>query len=320
MTHSRRTLGYLWLLFLALLCFLPFWVPSYFQYILILTLLYAFLAGSWNVIGGMGGQLSIGHATYFGIGAYASTILFQKYDLSPWIGMWIGGLLAASAAAFIGFLCFRYKVKGVYFALVTLAFAEISRIIAVNLKLLGKSEGILVPLKGHSWAAFQFESKLPYYFIILGMAAILFTLLQYFRSSRFISYLMAVREDEDAAQASGIDIFKTKLYGIMASGFLTALGGTFFAQYTLYIDPPSMFGMMRSFDPVVICIIGGVGTVFGPIIGSVVFTSLMEVINHILKGGFGSSHLILYGLLLMIVIIAFPQGLSSITKKLKTRD
>ena len=106
----------------------------------------------------------------------------------------------------------------------------------------------------------------------------------------------------------------------MMSGFLTALGGTFFAQYTLYIDPPSMFGLMRSFDPVVICIIGGMGTVLGPFIGSVVFTSFMEIINHIFKGGYGSSHLILYGLLLMIVIIVFPQGLSSITKKIKMKD
>jgi branched-chain amino acid transport system permease protein len=310
----------LWIIGLGFFCILPLAISSYFQYILILTFLYAFLAGSWNIIGGMGGQLSIGHATYFGIGAYTSAILFQKYGLSPWMGMWAGAALSGITAAFIGFLCFRYKVRGVYFALVTLAFAEISRIIATNSKLLGKSVGILIPLKGHSWSAWQFENKMPYYYIILGMTALLFALLQISRSSRFISYLRAVNQDEDAAHASGINVFKTKFLGLILSACLTALGGTFFAQYTLFIDPPSMFGMMRSFDPVVICIIGGIGSIFGPLLGSVVFTSFMEAINHIFKGSYGSSHLILYGLLLMIVIIIFPQGLSSLGKKIRMKE
>lgn len=315
MEWFQRNRVIFWLICLSLLCIAPFLISEYFLYILILTYLYAFLASSWNLIGGMGGQLSIGHAVFFGLGGYTSTFLFKEYELSPWIGMGIGGILACLAGAFIGLLCFRYKVKGIYFALVTLAFGEVFRIIVLNAKSLGGSEGLLVPLKGHSWSAYQFQNKIPYYFIILAMVTALLFLIQFFRSSKFISYLMAIREDEDAAQSLGIHIFKVKFWGLVISAGLTALGGTFYAQYTLYLDPPSMFGLMRSIDPVIICIIGGIGTIFGPLIGSVVFASFMEIANSIFKGGYGSSHLILYGVLLMAVIIIFPRGLDSLIRK-----
>lgn len=317
MITGKRTKLIFSMICLVVLCLLPFFVSGYFQYLLILTCLYAYLACSWNIIGGMGGQLSVGHAVFFGVGGYTSTILFQKYAISPWIGMWIGALLASFTGAFIGLLCFRYKVRGVFFALVTLAFGEIARIIALNTKILGRSEGLLVPPPsgGNSWSIFQFETKVPYFFIILAMTMALFFLIRLIQSSRFISYLRAIREDEDAARALGIDTFKRKFWGLVISAFLTALGGTFYAQYTLYLDPPSMFGMMRSIDSVVISIIGGIGTIWGPLIGAVVYTAFLEITTFIFKGGYGSSHLILYGILMMIIIIVFPQGIVSLFEK-----
>ena len=297
---------------LVLVCLWPFWLGDYYLYLLILTCLNAYLASSWNLIGGIGGQLSLGHAAFFGLGAYTSTFLFQKYALSPWLGVWIGVLIAALYGALIGLLCFRYKVRGTYFALVTLAFVEILRIVAVHLKIFGGSEGIVVELKGHSWSAFQFETRIPYYFISLIMLAGLVLTIYYFRNSRFISYLKAIREDEDVAYALGIDVFKIKFWGLVLSASLTGLGGTFYAQYVLYIDPPSVFGLSRSFDMVFICIMGGMGSIFGPLVGSVVFSAFMVIANSIFKGGYGGAHLILYGILLMVVILVFPRGLISL--------
>ncbi|MBI5605170.1 MAG: branched-chain amino acid ABC transporter permease [Deltaproteobacteria bacterium] len=294
---------------ITLICLLPFWVGDYYLFLLVLTCLNAYMATSWNIIGGMGGQLALGHAAFFGLSGYTSTFLFQKYGLSPWAGMWIGMVVSALYGALIGLLCFRYKVRGTYFALVTLAFVEILRIIFVNLKTFGGSEGIVIGLKGHSWRAFQFESKVPYYFIILLMLAALVLTIHHFRNTRFISYLRAIREDEEVAQALGIDVFKIKFWGLILSACLTSLGGAFYAQYVLYIDPPSMFGLTRSFDMVFICIMGGMGTILGPVLGSVVFSAFMEVTNAIFKGGYGANHLILYGILLMVVILVFPRGL-----------
>jgi len=297
------------------LIYLPFWVEASYLYLLVLTCLNAYIATSWNLIGGMGGQLALGHAAFFGLGGYTSAFLFQKYGLSPWAGMWIGVAVASLYGALVGLLCFRYKVRGTYFALVTLAFVEILRIIAVNLKTFGGSEGIVVALKGNSWSAFQFENKINYYFIILLMLAVLVFTIYLFRKGRFISYLKAIREDEDVAQALGINVFRIKFWGLVLSAGSTALGGSFYAQYILYIDPPSMFGMTRSFDMVFICIMGGMGTIFGPLVGSVVFSAFMEIANSIFKGGYGASHLILYGVLLMVVILVFPRGLGSLFPK-----
>jgi branched-chain amino acid transport system permease protein len=299
----------------AIFCLLPFWVGEYYLYLLVFTCLTAYVATSWNLIGGMGGQLSLGHAAFFGLGGYTSTILFHKYGLSPWAGMWIGLGLAVLFAGFMGLLCFRYKVRGVFFALVTLAFVEILRIITLNTASIGGSQGIIITLQGTSWSAFQFESKMPYYFIILFMLTALILTIHYFRTSRFISYLQAIREDEDVAHSLGINVFQIKFWGLVISAALTALGGTFYAQYTLYVDPPSMFGMMRSLDPVIVCIMGGMGTIIGPLIGSVVFLAFMEIATAIFKGSSGSYHLILYGVLLMVVIIIFPRGLISLFNK-----
>lgn len=299
----------------GLICLLPFYIPDHYLCLLILTFLNAYLALSWNIIGGMAGQLSLGHAAFFGLGGYTTAFLFQNYGLTPWVGMWIGVAVAAIYGALVALLCFRYRVRGTYFALITIAFVEVLRIIAVNLKFLGGSEGIIIPLKGHCWKSMQFENKIHYYFLILLMTAALISALHYLRNSRFISYLKAIREDEDVAQALGIDLFRTKFRGFVVSAGLTALGGTFYTQYLLYIDPPSMLGMIRSFDMVFICIIGGMGTVFGPLLGAIVFSILMEVGNLIFKGGDSANHLILYGVLLMVVIMAFPRGLISLFPK-----
>ena len=217
--------------------------PSYFVHVLIMILFYGFLGTSWNILGGYAGQFSFGHAAFFGIGAYTSTLIFVNWGISPWIGMVFGGLLGMLLGLLIGSLCFHYGLKGPYFALATLAFAELLRLISLNLDLTGKAMGILIPLKGNAPLSFQHESKIFYYFVILLTFIGVLWVARWIDREKFGDYFAVIWEDEDSAEAIGVNTFAYKLLGILISGFLTALGGTFYAQYFLYIDPEVTFGI-----------------------------------------------------------------------------
>jgi len=310
---------FLWFSVILIAILLPFVLPPYFVHVLIMILFYGYLGTSWNILGGYAGQFSFGHAAFFGIGAYTSALAFVNWQISPWIGMVFGGLLGMLLGLFIGSLCFHYGLRGPYFALATLAFSELLRLISLNLELTGKAIGILIPLKGNDPLSFQHESKIFYYFVILLMLIGALWVTRRIDGGKIGDYLSALREDEDSAEAIGVNTFAYKLLAILISGFLTALGGTFYAQYFLYIDPAVTFGVGNSIEIFLRPIVGGMGTVYGPIIGAFVLGPLGEVTRGML-GGYQGVHLMIYGAILVGVIIFLPKGIYGYFISLRKRD
>ena len=298
---------------IAALVVVPPFLPKYFLEVLIGILFTAYLGIAWNILGGYAGQFSFGHAAFFGIGAYASTLLLLRAGLTPWIGMLVGGALAAAFGLLAGYLSFRYGLKGPYFSLVTLAFAEMLRVVAVNTKAVGSSLGLVVPSAQSSAAMFLFAGKLPYYYVILAMAAAALALASRIERTRLGYALAAVRENEDAAEAAGVDALGAKLQAMAISSFLTALGGSFYAQYFAYIDPVITFGPSVSIQALLPAIVGGAGTVLGPLLGAFALTPMSELTRALLRGRAGAD-VMLYGLVLMLVISFLPQGLMGLIR------
>jgi branched-chain amino acid transport system permease protein len=301
---AARLLG---VLALAALAALPPLLPKYGLEVLISILFFAYLGTCWNILGGYAGQFSFGHAAFFGLGAYTSTLLLLRLGLTPWLGMLAGGALAAAFGLFEGYLSFRYGLRGPYFSLVTLAFAEMLRVVAVNWKAVGSSLGLVVP-SGSSPVQFLFAGKLPYYYVILAMTLVALAITRLIERSRMGYALAAIRENEDAAEASGVNALATKLSAMAVSSFLTALGGTFYAQYFAYIDPSLTFGPAISIQGLLPAIVGGAGTVVGPLLGSFVLTPISELTRAVLRGRAGAD-VMLYGLILILVISFLPNGL-----------
>ena len=283
-------------------------LPKYPLEILISILFFAYLGLAWNILGGYAGQFSFGHAAFFGIGAYTSTLLLLRAGVSPWLGMLAGGLLAAGFGLFEGYLSFRYGLRGPYFSLVTLAFAEMLRVVSVNWKAVGASLGLVIPTGQAAPALFVFAGKLPYYYVILALTGIAIAITRLVAATRLGYALVAVRENEDAAEAAGVNALGGKLAAMALSAFLTALGGTFYAQYFAYIDPTITFGPAISIQGLLPAIVGGAGTVLGPLLGSFVLTPVSELTRAVLRGRAGAD-IMLYGLILVLVISFLPQGL-----------
>lgn len=303
---------------IGFLCFIfvlifPLISNDYIIHVGIITLLYAHLAVSWNIIGGYGGMMSFGQAAFYGIGAYTSTILFLNLKLSPWIGMFIGGVFSAILGLIIGYLCFHFKLRGWYFGLVTMAFGELFLIIATNF-FPGQAAGLYIPLSKRQWHDFQFGEKIAYYYIILSLllAGLLVTYL--IERNRIGYYLKAIREDEDVAESLGVYLMKFRLIAFSISGFFTAIGGTFFAQYLLFIDPNMVFSMNKTIEIVIRALVGGMGTLWGPVLGSLFLTPLGEVFNVFL-GEQKGLHLVLYGIILVVFIMYVPYGVLGLVKK-----
>ncbi len=292
----------------VVLVVLPPFLTPYLLHILIVILFFGFLGSGWNILGGYAGQFSFGHAAFFGIGAYTSTLLFLQAGVSPWLGMIAGGLLAAAFGLFAGYLSFRYGLRGPYFALVTLAFAEMLRVVAVNWKAVGSSLGLVIPSRGTAAHLFLFAGKLPFYYIILTLAAGAVWITRRVERSKLGYALVAIRENEDAAEAAGVDTLGYKLRAMAISSFLTALGGTFYAQYFAYIDPSLTFGVSVSVEGLLRTIVGGSGTVLGPLLGSFVLTPISELTRALIRGRAGVD-IMLYGVILILVISFLPQGL-----------
>ncbi len=271
-------------------------------------MLFGYLGSAWNILGGYAGQFSFGHAAYFGIGAYTSTLLFLRLGVTPWLGMVAGGVLAAAFGLFAGYLSFRYGLRGPYFSLVTLAFAEMLRVVAVNTKAVGSSLGLVIPNREAAPADFVFSGKLPYYYVILAMALGALWVTRRIERSKLGYSLLAIRENEEAAEAAGVDALGMKLRAMAISSFLTALGGTFYAQYFAYIDPSITFGPSVSIQGLLQAIVGGAGTVFGPVLGSFVLTPISELSRAMIRGRAGVDVMV-YGLVLILVISFLPHGL-----------
>ena len=284
--------------------------PSY-QDLLITILLYAFWATSWNILGGMAGQLSFGHAMFIGVGAYTSSMLFVHLGLSPWLGMFAGAALAAALGLFVGYASFRYGLRDVYFSLTTLAFGEILFLLIGNSDyhgIFGGQGGVRFPVVEPSAAIYQFGSKIGYYYVIAALLLIALAVTWWIRRSRLGYYLIAIRENERAAQAIGIDITRYKLVAVGLSAALTALGGTFYAQYYLFVDPPSVLHSSLSIAVLLPAIVGGMNTRLGPLVGAIVLIPISEQLRTLLSGGVAGGHLVVYGVVIILVMLFIPQG------------
>jgi branched-chain amino acid transport system permease protein len=292
---------------------------NYYMHIAILVLLYSYLATAWNILGGYAGQHSLGNAVYLGAGAYTSTLLLLKLGLSPWIGMWIAGAVAALLGWFIGYVCFRYGLRGGYFALVTIALAEAAVYLVTNIRAIGGAMGLEVPWTGNDPLAMQFASKEGYYYVVLVMAILAILYTAWLDRRRFGYYLVAVRENEEAADALGVDPVKIKTQANVISAFLTGMGGTFFAQYYTYIHPRLVFGEGPSVQILLFAIIGGLGTVWGPAVGALVLVPIAEFARAQLGGSFSGAPLLLYGGVLMVVMLFMPRGILGLLGRLRER-
>jgi branched-chain amino acid transport system permease protein len=295
-------------------------VSPYVLHILVLVLFFAFLGVAWNLLGGYAGQFSFGHAAFFGIGAYTSTLLLVRLGLSPWLGFLAGGVLAAAFGCFAGYLAFRYGLRGPYFALVTLAFAEMLRLVALNWTVVGGPMGILIPLPraGDALWRLQFPDKLPYYYLMLALLGLALWLNRTIEHARLGHVLAAIRENEDAAEASGVDTLAAKLWAMAFSAFLTALGGTFYAQYFSFIDPTLAFGPAVSVEILLRPIVGGPGTLIGPVLGSLVLTPLSELTRRLIRGRPGLDVMV-YGAVLVAVVTFLPGGLVGAWRRARRR-
>jgi branched-chain amino acid transport system permease protein len=283
-------------------------------HIIIYTFFYAYFALAWAVLGVLAGQLSLGHAIFFGIGAYTSIILQIRYDIIPWVSMFIGGGLAALMGVLLGFPCFR--LRGGFYALATLAFMEVMRVLATYfVDLTGGAEGETVPLMGDSLLYFQFLSKVPYYYIMFGLLLVMIVVYHRVSNSKLGYYLSAIREDEDAAGSLGVDVFKCKLKAAAISAFFTGILGVFYVQYVRFIHPVSAFGLWRAVDPIIISALGGPG-ILGPLVGSAIITPVTEVLIMTLGGKFATIKMMVYGAILVIVILRMPSGIVGPLRKL----
>jgi branched-chain amino acid transport system permease protein len=293
---------------LAALVLLPPFAGSYVVSLATLIFFYAFLGQAWNILGGYAGQLSVGHAAFVGIGAYVTTVLSLTWHLSPWIGMFAGAAAAAALGAVVGYLGFRFGLRGFYFVLLTVAFAEICRIIALNTEAIGGAVGLYITFTGDP-RQFQFQNPRAYYYIALTLMLVATAVVWALERSRLGAYLVAIREDEEAAEALGIDAFRCKLYASVLSAFLTGLGGAFYAFYYFSLQPNSLFGIPLSVEIILRPIVGGAGTLLGPILGSFILSPLAELSRtYFAAAGWSGAHLIVYGALLITVVLFLPQG------------
>jgi branched-chain amino acid transport system permease protein len=299
---------------LALLALVPFVTASNVVLnFLVMALLIALAGQGWNLLGGYGGQYSFGHAAFFGTGAYATAILQVRFDMNAWLGLVAGIAAGAAVGAVIGGMTFRSGLKGSYFSLVTLAFAEVLRIVASVAPITGAGVGTLIKLDLRP-EAFQFQSRAPFYWIALAFVGASLIIVRAIEESRFGAYLVAIRENEDAAQALGVNTFAVKLATMTISAAITAAAGCFYAQYFLFIDAPIAYGPWISIDALLAPIVGGVGTLFGPLIGALVIKTLGEA-TKLLTGGAPGLDLVIYGGVLIAVVGLAPRGIAGLLRR-----
>jgi branched-chain amino acid transport system permease protein len=283
------------------------------------VLIFAILSLGWNIMSGFGGMFSFGHAAYFGLGAYVSVWLLVERGISPWIGMVVGMVVAAAFAAFVGFLALRYRLKGAYFALSTFAFAEMLRLLATNSDLVNRAVGYNVPIRPEpSWWYMQFEpGSANYFWIALALTVLALVVTILFLRSKIGRFTIAVRDDEDAAAALGIPVMRTKLITIALSGAISSVAGTFYVQYYFFVDPDVAFGSSVSIQAILPAVIGGVATIWGPVIGAAILGPLNDVTATLLRNpppaldflqGRAGLDVMVYAVLLILIVLLLPQG------------
>ncbi len=308
----RRALMLMAALLGALLA-LPLLASDYLITVLILILYFAYIGQAWNIMMGFAGQLSLGHALYVGLGAYAAAGLYVHFGVSPWIGLGASVAVSALAGAVIGFLAFRFGVAGVYFAILTIAFAEFARIGFDHWSWLGGSAGLFLPVANYTRNDLLNLRGSPamFYYVMLAMTVGAFVLCHALLRSRAGYYWLAIRESPEAAQALGIDIFRYKMYAVVLSAAMTSLGGVVFAFYYNNLFPEQVFHISRSIELILGPIIGGIGTLFGPIVGAFLITALAEVLWEVLRAvgvDVPGVKQVFYGFCLLGVVMFLPDG------------
>jgi branched-chain amino acid transport system permease protein len=282
--------------------------------ILIMCYHYAYLALCWNLVGGYAGVLSLGHGIFFGIGAYTNVVLFKYLAVTPWLGMIVGGVFASIIALLIGSVAFSFGLAGFFFIVVTLALTQISEQVVKQFKFLGESEGMSLPLS-EGWYSFQFTGKVEYYFIIVFLLIALIYISYLIKRSKLGYSLMAIREDEDTAEASGVDSRKCKNIIFTLSAFLTAIGGAFYVQYVFFVDPESMFSTTLNINLILAVVLGGIGTIWGPILGGFFYVLVSELLRFLPMESQLTAAVsrMVFSLILMIVIIYLPKGILNLS-------
>jgi branched-chain amino acid transport system permease protein len=298
----------------AVLSAAPWLVNDYLLTVLIVILYFAYTGQAWNIMMGFAGQLSLGHAIYAGLGAYVAAVLFTRYDIGPWIGFLAAIPVVVACAAIIGFLAFRFGVSGVYFAILTIAFAEFARIGFDHLDFVDASAGLFLPVKQYThndlWRLRG--SPTMFYYVMLAASALMLVLCRSLLHSRIGYFWLAIREDEQAARAAGIDTFRYKMYAIMISAAATSFAGVFYAFFYNNLFPEQVFNISRSIELILGPVIGGIGTLFGPILGAFVLTGLGESVTSALSAvgvDLPGAKQVFYGICLLLVVVALPEGI-----------
>jgi branched-chain amino acid transport system permease protein len=278
----------------------------YILHMMIMVYIWVCLGQSWNLLGGYTGQVSFGHATFYGVGAYSAGLLYFHKEISTWYGMILGPLMAMVFAVPIGLICFR--LRGAYFALALLALAEVLRLVATNwISFTNGSVGILIV---------PFAGKIPYYYMALALAAVSFYIIYRVINSKWGYYFVAIREDQDAAESMGIDTTKYKLLSLLISAFFTGLAGAFYMNYMAFIDPHVVFSLVDvSIMMILVVMLGGAGTFYGPAIGAVI----MVILSEVFRAYFGHANLLILGILIVFIIVFIPDGVIEIRRYLPKR-
>lgn len=290
---------------------LPVFIDSGVWLNFIMMTLYAALLGqAWNILGGLAGQFSFGHALFFGFGAYAQAICQMQAGWNPWAALLVAIGLAAAVGAAVGAMTFRYGLKGSYFALVTLAFAEVCRILAVSFKFTGGGVGLMLPLK-QSVANLQFPSKLGFIYVLLALVVIALLTTWWLKRSRLGAYMQAVRDNEEAARAVGVRPTQVKVWAIALSGAFMGAAGAVYVQIFQYIDPGIAFGPHVSVEALVTAIVGGMGSLWGPLLGALILHTLSDLTRN-LFGALPGVNLVIYGAVLVLIVMFAPRGIAGI--------
>jgi branched-chain amino acid transport system permease protein len=297
----------------------PFFANPYLIEVGIILLLYAYLGSSWDILGGWAGQMSFGHAAFFGLGAYTSALLWIYGGLSPWFGLVAGALVAAAFGLLVAAATFRAGLRGHYFALAMFAIAQMLMALFVNLKdvggmRLGGSEGLQLPYRGSDPAVMVFDSKTPFYFLLLFMVAVVMGTVKLISVSRFGAYLRAIQNDETAAEALGVDAFACKTAAMVLSAFFTGMAGAIYGNIYLYIEPGIVFSSAYSIQGLLCAVIGGAGTVWGPLLGAVVLTPVAELSKTLIQGVSGLD-LVVFGAIMIGFVRFIPQGLMGLLSR-----
>ena len=291
----------------ALLAYPAFFTGPFPLHVMIMTFLFATLGVAWNIMGGYAGMLSFGQAAFFGIGAYASSYLYVAHGWNPWIGLVAGGLVSAATAAAIGWPC--SNLRGHYFAIASIAFAEIVRIHFNNWKLVGAAEGLTIPMSASGLVHFQFHgSKAPYYYVALAFLVAALLVSWWVSRSRTGYYFRAIKESHDLAMVLGISFVKYRLWAIAISAFLSAAAGTFYAQYVLYLDAESVLILPISVQVVLVAMLGGAGSVLGPVLGAAILVPISEITRAKMGHQGNGLDMIVYGALIWVISVYQPKG------------